>query len=419
MSNPFVGSAHLRANLQFASAISLSAISGLAGATDWRMVLASVDVVVMVDAETVQRGKHQIAFRGTAFPATPDADGSIGSLGDITFDCKARTMKSERMLDIRQDGSTTANTDGKTGFVAIAKNSVGELFLGRMCGIKVNANKIDGVFVSVPPPLAAKSVFGLLKLDLDSKQASELASQKYWDEESLVTSLASSGVPEAKRPAARSVLAAQTVKAPPPPPPIVPLQSAIATGKVGKYTHNEHELVAGIWLRADGTFRYGLTVGSLDETASGRWTATGNRVQLFSEPRPIAPVITAGTATFLKGAPLSISLRTPAGKPVQGVDFTVEFDTGEPVTSYTKGDGTVVPAGDKRQPRSITFAWPSYSLRPVRFAVDVNKSNSLSYVFTPNDFGVVDLSGLLVESDKDGISLHRDGGIMHFNRASQ
>lgn len=419
MPNRIVDSGQWLTKLQIASAISLAAVWGRADATDWRMVLASVDVVVMVDAETVRREKHQIAFRGTAFPPTPDADGSIGSVGDITFDCKARLMKTDRLLDIRPDGSTTANTGGKTGFVTIPKRSVGELFLDRMCGIKANTNRIDGVFVSVPPPLAAKSVFGLLKLGLDSKQASELASQKYWDEEALVTSLAGSGVPEAKRQAARTVLAAQTVKTPPPPPPIVPVQSVIATGKVGKYTHSEHELVAGLWLRADGTFRYGLTVGSLDETASGRWTTTGNRVQLFSEPRPIAPVITAGPATLLQGAPLSISLRTAAGKPVQGVDFTVEFGTGEPLASYTQGDGTVVAAGDKRQPRSITFAWPSYGLRPVRFAVDVNKSNTLSFVFTPNDFGVVDLTGLLVESDKDEISLHRDGGIMHFSRGSE
>ena len=418
MPNPIVGNGQWLAACEIASAIFLSAFSGHANATDWRMVIASTDVVMMVDAETVRRQKNQIAFRATAFPPAPDADGSIGSVGDITFDCKARLMKTERMFDIRPNGKTAANAGAKTGFVSIQKNSIGELFLDRMCGIKANANKIDGVFVGVPPPLAAKSVFGLLKLNLDSKQASELASQKYWDEESLMASLSNIEVPEETRQAARKVLAGQTVKAPLPPPPIVPLQSVIATGKVGKYTHSEPEMVAGLWLRADGTFRYGLTVGSLDETAVGRWTTTGNRVHLFNEPRPIPPTITAGPATLLRGAPITVSLRTAAGKPVQGVDLSIEFDTGQPVDSYTTGDGTVVAAGDKRQPRFITFAWPSYGLRPVRFAVDGNKANSLSFVFNPNDFGVVDLTGLVVETDKDGISLHRDGGIMHFNKGS-
>ena len=330
-------------------------------------------------------------------------------------------MKTEQVLDIRADGSTVETVvtaaDPK-GFVAIAPKSVAALFLDRMCGIKTNGNKMDGVVVSVPPEMAAKSVFGLLKLGLDSKQASELATQKYWDEESLLSWLEAAAVPKAKRAQVRKVLAAQSVQAPPPPAPIVPLASAVGTGKVGKYTHSAQELVAGLWLRADGTFRYGLTVGSLDQTAAGRWTATGNQILLTNEPRPMAPTITAGPANLVPGTPLTLQLRTSAGKAVQGVGFTVEFDTGAPLESYMQSASWSLPDSEQRQPRAVTFAWPSYGLRPMRFAMNPKTANNLTFVFNPNDFGVVDLTGLRVDADKDSLTLHRDGTTMRFTKAN-
>ena len=391
-------------------------------AADWRMVIASQDVIVMVNAVTFRRDGQQLTFRSAAFPPVADADGSIGNVGDLTFDCAGRRMKSEQMLDIRGDGNTVAHTptaDEPTGFVAIPPNSVAELFLDRMCRIKPNGNKMDGVLVSMPPEMAAKSVFGLLKLGLDSKQASDLGTQKYWDEASLLSWLDAAAVPKAKRSQVRTVLALQTVQPPPPPAPIVSLASAVATGRVGSYTYSAQEIGAGLWLRADGTFRYGLTVGSLDQTAAGRWTAKGNQIQLTNEPRPTAPTITAGPPSLEPGKPLSLSLRTAAGRGVPGVDFVVDFDTGEPLQSYTQGTNWVLPAGEKRQPRAVTFAWPSYGLRPARFAIDLKASNSLAFVFNPNDFGVVDLTGLRVDADKDGLTLHRDDGILRFTKTNR
>ena len=412
----------LSRQLQTAAMVCLSALSGTANAAiDWRMVIASEDVVVMVDADTFRREGQQLMFRSAAYPPAAEADGSIGNVGDLTFDCAGRRMKSEQMRDIRPDGRTTPTvvTAGEpTGFVAIPARSIAELFLDRMCNIKPNSNKMDGVVVGVLPETAAKSVFGLLKLGLDSQQASRLGTQKYWDETSLQSWLDTVAVPKATRMQVRQVLAAQTVQASPPPAPIVPLASAVATGKVGKYTYSALEIGAGLWLRADGTFRYGLTVGSLDETAAGRWTAKGDRIELTNEPRPKAPAITAGLRSLQPGQPLSLSLLTPAGRVVPGVDFVVEFGVGKTLQSYTQGESWVLPAGEQRQPRAVTFAWPSYGLPPVRFAIDIDTANSLAFVFNPNDFGVVDLTGLRVDADKDGLTLHRDSAAMRFTKTS-
>ena len=383
------------------------------------MVIASVDLVVSVDASTFQRNGRQLRFQATLHSPHSKTKVVQGDLSNFDFDCAGRRVQTEQLFEFLPDGSKEASSEEKKGYASIPRNSIAEVFLDRMCDMKSQGNKMNGVAVSVPPEMAAKSVFGLLKLGLNSDQASQLGTLKYWDDESLVRWLDSFKVPKAKQAAFFKVLADQTVRTPPPPPPIVPLPSAVATGRVGKYTYSAQEIGAGLWLRADGTFRYGLTVGSLDETAAGRWTAKGNRVQLVNAPRPVPPTVTAGPGRLEPGARLSFTLLTPRGGAVPEVEFSLEFDTGEPLASYTEGTSWVLPASEQRKPRFITFSWPSYGLRPARFKVDTDSANALTFVFTPNDFGVIDLTGLVVDADKDSLTLHRDGGTMRFDRAGQ
>lgn len=397
----------------------LTVTSSATHAADWRMVIASTDLVVSVDASNFRRDGPQLRFPATLHWQDAKTKAVTGDLSNYDFDCAGRRVQTEQLFEFRPDGSKVPSSEEKKGYVAIPQNSIAEVFLDRMCDRKNEGNKMNGVAVSVPPDMAAKSVFGLLKLGLDSDQASQLATVKYWDDESLVRWLDSFKVPKAKQAAFFNVLASQTVRTPPPPPPIVPLPSAVATGRVGKHSYSAQEIGAGLWLRADGTFRYGLTVGSLDETAAGRWTAKGNRVQLTNEPRPVPPTVTAGPTRLAPGAPLSINLRTPGGGAVPGVDFFVEFDAGDALTSYTQAASWVLPAGEKRPPRFVTFAWPSYGLRPARFPIDINTANALNFVFTPNDFGVIDLTGLVVEADAKSLTLQRDGGAMRFTKTSQ
>ncbi|QNA82742.1 hypothetical protein G4G27_01000 [Sphingomonas sp. So64.6b] len=195
---------------------------------------------------------------------------------------------------------------------------------------------------------------------------------------------------------------------PPPTPP--------ANSWAGEYRISQHELVAGIALNTDGTFRYGLTVGSLDETASGRWSATGNHIQLVSEPRPVPPAITVGPALRDPKVGLSLKVIAPKGRGVAGVDLVVGFDDGGTVQDYTQVYGWTVPDEEKRAPRWVQFSLESYGLRSPRFPVDRNVANTLTFILTPNDFGVVDFTGVPVEVDSDSLVIHREGGDMRFRR---
>jgi hypothetical protein len=179
------------------------------------------------------------------------------------------------------------------------------------------------------------------------------------------------------------------------------------------------ELVAGLRLNADGTFQYGLTVGSLDERAQGRWKRSGALIELTSDPRPVAPAITAGPVKPAPGEPFAIRLVGPNGSDVPGVDFTVEFDAGPPLEAYTPGGPWTAPADERRVPRFVTFAKPSYRLRSPRLPVDGRAGRVATFLLTPNDFGVADVTGTRLEIDGTTLVLRRHDGTLRFKRVER
>lgn len=185
----------------------------------------------------------------------------------------------------------------------------------------------------------------------------------------------------------------------------------------GDYTHSEMELVAGIRLLEDGTFLYGLTVGSLDETAQGRWKVSGNRIELESVPRPVAPQITAGPVESVPGEPFSLRVLTPGGRDMPGVDLRIDFDSGEPLVSYMAGQPWSLPEDERRAARFVTFSMPSYRLQSARLPLDPKPGTVATFLLTPNDFGVVDMTGSYAEIAGEVLTLHRPEGTMQFRRS--
>lgn len=187
----------------------------------------------------------------------------------------------------------------------------------------------------------------------------------------------------------------------------------------GDYVLSQMEMIAGIRLRADGTFEYGLTVGALDEQAQGRWTIADKRIDLTSDPRPVAPAITPGATDAAPGEPFAIRVLAPNGRDVPGIDLTIEFDTGEPLTSYLAGGPWSLPPEERRTPRFVTFSKTSYRLQSDRLPLNVRAGTIATFKLIPNDFGVADLTGSYAEIDGDGLILHRPEGVMRFRRASR
>ncbi|MGI4945542.1 MAG: hypothetical protein ACRYHQ_34085 [Janthinobacterium lividum] len=392
---------------------------GAARATDWRIVIADPTIAVMVDADTFRRDGDMRSF-GMAFHLAKAVDHrTTGFIGTTRMDCAHKLSQTTELRDMRRDGTTVPSRNLDTGFVPVEPKSLDDVFFRRMCEIDLPSDGVGGVALQVPPEIAARAVFGLMKLGLLSEPSSRLAAYPYENTAALEQALRNARVAAPKRPMARRILAAQVEPAPPPPAPIVPLPAAVASGRVGHYTYAEHELVAALWLRADGRFRYGLTVGSLDEVAGGRWTTDGTHIHLVSEPRPIPPTITAGPARRDPGVALSLLVATPKGDGVPGVDLVIGFDAGESTDGYTQADGWALPKEEKRVPRWVELSMESYGLKSPRFPINQNEANVLAFVLTPNDIGVIDLSDTVVDISGRELIVHRHGGTMRFSKVGK
>ncbi|MFD2400517.1 hypothetical protein [Novosphingobium soli] len=195
-----------------------------------------------------------------------------------------------------------------------------------------------------------------------------------------------------------------------------PAQEMAADSVVGTYSSLEMELAAGLRINSDGTFEYGLSVGSLDERAQGRWKRVGGRIELTSDPRPVAPAISASRIEDAPGQEFSIRLVAPNGLDIPGVDLRIDFDTGQPLESHLAGGPWILPTNEKRQPRFVTFSKKAYRIDSGPLSLSADAGTVAIFVLTPNDFGVVDLTGAYLEQNGENLVLTRPEGTITFER---
>lgn len=247
-----------------------------------RMILAHPAYVLTFDANTVKIVGATRISRIHLYLPKPDETGFVRFEAVDEIDCLHSKFRYTAAFGYKVDGLAEPQLSDHAGYDPIRKETAVGVIRDHLCALHDLRRGSYGVHLTVPGTEAARVVFGLLKLGLDAKQAAELSSQGYETREALRYSLDGQEISALQRPdviAALGPLVAEDAK---PPPPIVPLEAAVRSGRAGEYVLSRMELVAGIWLKLDGTFQYGLTVGSLDETAQGTWTADGDQICLLA-----------------------------------------------------------------------------------------------------------------------------------------
>jgi hypothetical protein len=199
-------------------------------------------------------------------------------------------------------------------------------------------------------------------------------------------------------------------------------QPAVAADSaVGLYRlADEHDAAGELLLRDDGRFEYALAYGALDERAEGRWVRNGSELALTTLPKPVAPVFRrAPDSAPAPNAP-TLRVTSPDGRGIGGVDFRIGFDSGDPITDYTQEDGWSMPPGEHRIPRWIELAEPIYGFMSPRYPIAGgtigNGAGTLNFVIIPNDMGIVDFTGMVVDVLPDELHVHRGAGEMRFVR---
>ncbi|MBS0479360.1 MAG: hypothetical protein JSR79_08685 [Proteobacteria bacterium] len=136
---------------------------------------------------------------------------------------------------------------------------------------------------------------------------------------------------------------------------------------------------------------------------------------LYTEPKPKPAIFAAGQQSVTNG-PLRLLVTWPNGEGIAGIDFTIGFDSGPPMTDYTQYYGWTMPPNEKRIPRWIELAEPIHGVASPRFAIDIGKGNALNFVLTPNDLGIVDFDGTAVERIGGRLVMHQRRGDLSFVR---
>ncbi|MDB5721875.1 MAG: hypothetical protein JWP15_2493 [Alphaproteobacteria bacterium] len=179
------------------------------------------------------------------------------------------------------------------------------------------------------------------------------------------------------------------------------------------------DTVGELDLQPGGHFEYGLSAGALDEGAQGDWTSDGRVVRLTTRPTPHPPVFSAGAQNRDPAVALSLKIVAPDGYGIAGVDFRIGFTDGSVEQGYTQDYGWSLARGGARKPAWIEMAVPMHELVSPRFALDPAAGNAFTFVLTPNDLGLVDFEGVVLDLVPGKLVMHRGLGELVFVRSDR
>jgi len=196
-------------------------------------------------------------------------------------------------------------------------------------------------------------------------------------------------------------------------PPVAAAASATPASMVGVYDGGQMEMAAGLEIGADGRFRYQLSYGALDETATGRWAVQGDHIVLTSD-RVVAPRYVVVSQAHGEDGVLRVL-----------IDFKDPYDQQHFDALITKADGTVATVqlgidglswrfATANPPVSVRLLFGVFGL--VSEPLPLNEGHLIHYRFEPNDLGKVDFRAAPVTIAGDTLLLDRHGTTITFRR---
>ena len=189
------------------------------------------------------------------------------------------------------------------------------------------------------------------------------------------------------------------------------------TGPSGRYRLvGGPDVASELDIKPDGRFAYALSAGALDEHADGYWRATGQVLQLFTDPKPVPAIFSEEPALKTDREELTLLVTWPNGRGIAGIDFKIGFAAGDPVVGYTQEYGWSLSPDEARVPIWIELVEPIHGVVSPRFPLDTSKGSALRFILTPNDIEVFDFQGAQIDVLGDQLVLHRSGVELKYNR---
>lgn len=167
--------------------------------------------------------------------------------------------------------------------------------------------------------------------------------------------------------------------------------ATVPPGLVGTYDGGQMEVAAGLELRRDGRFRYGLSYGALDEEAEGSWRAEGQQVLLTSDPITPPRFVLLDRRAAPAGS-LRIGLTVPDGLSRQYFHAEVRLADGSTVDRQLSDDQDPIDLAAISGHAVVTVTLPMFDLSSEPVSVPDGGGQEISFRFEPHDLGKASFS---------------------------
>ena len=187
---------------------------------------------------------------------------------------------------------------------------------------------------------------------------------------------------------------------------------------VGTYDGGQSEIAAGLELRADHRFRYGLSYGALDEEAEGRWTVADGAVLLTSDPVTpprFVPVEEHGTPD----GRLVVKLDLPEGMSGQYFRAEVRLADGTTVDRQLSEEGEVPAIAPGTPAVGLTLLLPIAGVDSGTIALSGTGGHRLRFRFEPHDLGKVAFVATALRIERGDLVLRRHDRLIRFRPLAQ
>lgn len=187
---------------------------------------------------------------------------------------------------------------------------------------------------------------------------------------------------------------------------------------VGMYDGGQMEMAAGLELRADGTFRYGLIYGALGEDAEGVWDVENGTLLLTTRPVVVPPRFVVERDTPAPGGALYVELTDP--DVLQGSSLTLAVtyaDSPDPSYLDAEDDGRVM-LNPARTATSVAPVFPVYEVPLTPVALKPGQGRRLLFRFEANGLGKADFKGEALAIADGALTFRRWDRAITFRRTA-
>ena len=182
---------------------------------------------------------------------------------------------------------------------------------------------------------------------------------------------------------------------------------------VGMYETHQMEVAAGLELKADHKFRYGLSYGAVDEEGVGDWTFDGKTVRLTSNPMPKAPAFELVRDDPAPKGQLYMTLEDPGFEWGHSLEAIATHDSKEGFEISADDSGRVDLSG-KPSVVAIAPEMPVFGPTGQVFPLSQDRGHKLLFRFHRNDLGKARFDRQALELRDGDLFLERYDTVFRF-----